>query len=144
MLFVNQILAHLTGPKSHSDILVYENSDISALTEKDISIILYLNGYVFGTFYKRLCSTKSNTNSYYHQKCLSFLIARKCSGENLPLPGHKHIEMLDRGGLWKVDNIDNNVTLIFKVAECHFKTITSVQTTKIDFKSHLDEKSYYP
>ena len=27
------------------------------------------------------------------------------------------------------------MTLIFKVAECHFKTITSVPTTKIDFKS---------
>ena len=39
-------------------------------------------------------------------------MAGKCSGENLPLPEHKHIEILDRGGLWKVDN---NVTLIFKV-----------------------------
>ena len=57
---------------------------------------------------------------------------QKCSGENLPLSEHKHIEILDRGGLWKVDN---NVTLIFKVAECHFKTITSVPTTKIDCKS---------
>ena len=47
----------------------------------------------------------------------------KCSGENLPLPEHNHIEILDRRELWKVDN---NVKLIFKVAECHFKTITSV------------------
>ena len=39
---VNQILAHLTVAKIHSDILVYENSDISTLTENDISIILYL------------------------------------------------------------------------------------------------------
>ena len=65
-------------------------------------------------------------------KCLSFLMAGKCSGENLPLPEHKHIEILDRGGLWKVDN---NVTLIFKVAECHFKAITSVPTTKVHCKS---------
>ena len=129
---VNQILAHLTGAKIHSDILVYENSDISTLTEKDISIISYLSGYVFGTFYRRLRSMKSNTSSYYQQQCLSFLMAGKCSGENLPLPEHKHIEILDRGGLWKVDN---NVILIFKVAECHFKTITSVPTTKIDSKS---------
>ena len=129
---VNQILAHITGAKIHTDILVYENSDISTLTEKDISIISYLSGYVFGTFYRRLRSMKSNTSSYYQQQCLSFLMAGKCSGENLPLPEHKHIEILDRGGLWKVDN---NVTLIFKVAECHFKTITSVPTTKIDCKS---------
>ena len=52
----NQILAHLSGAKLHSDILVYENSEISTLTEKDISIISYLNGYVFGTFYRRLRS----------------------------------------------------------------------------------------
>ena len=60
---VDQILAHLTGGKIHIDILVYENSDISTLTEKDISIILNLSGYVFGTFYRRLHSTKSNTSS---------------------------------------------------------------------------------
>ena len=48
------------------------------------------------------------------------------------LPEHKHIEILDRSGLWKVDN---NVTLIFEVAECHFKTITSDPSTKIDCKS---------
>ena len=129
---VNQILAHLTGAKIPTDILVYENSDISTLTEKDISIISYLSGYVFGTFYRRLRSTKSITSSYYQQQCLSFLMAGKYSGKNLTLPEHKHIEILHQGGLWKVDN---NVTLIFKVAECHFKTITSVPTTKIDCKS---------
>ena len=73
-----------------------------------------------------------HTSSYYQQQCLSFLMAGKCSGESLPLPEHKYIEILDRGGLCKVDN---NVTLIFKVAECHFKAITSVPTTKIDCKN---------
>ena len=70
-------------------------------------------------------------------------MAGKRSGKNLPLPEYRHIEILDRGGLWKVDN---NVTLIFKVAECHFKTISSVPTTKIDCKSivsALIKKSYY-
>ena len=79
---------------------------------------------------------------------LIILLAGKCSGEinlqvNLPLPEHKHIEILDGGGLWKVDN---NVKLIFKVAECHFKIITIVPKTKIDCQKHfvhLDEKSYY-
>ena len=56
----------------------------------------------------------------------------KCSGENLSLTEHKHIEILDRGGLWKVDN---NVIIIFKVSECDFKTITSNLITKIDSKS---------
>ena len=98
------MLAHLTRAEIHSDILMYENSDISTLTQKDISVISYLSGYVFGTFYRRLRSTKSNTSSYYQQQCGSFLMAGKCSGENLPLLEHKHIEILDRGGLWKVDN----------------------------------------
>ena len=48
---VNEILAHVTGAKIHSDILVCENTYISTLTEKDISITSYLSGYVFGTFY---------------------------------------------------------------------------------------------
>ena len=32
-------------------------------------------------------------------------MAVKCSGKNLPLPEQKHIEILDPGGLWKVDNV---------------------------------------
>ena len=60
---------------------------------------------------------------------------------NLPLPEHKHIEILHWGGLWKVDN---NVTLIFKVAECHFKTITSVPTTKTDCKSIVSTLMKHP
>ena len=46
-------------------------------------------------------------------KCLSFLMAEKWSGANSPLPERKHIEILDWSGLWEVDD---NVTLIFKVA----------------------------
>ena len=117
---VNQIFSHLTGAKNYSGILVYENPDISTLTKKNISIVSYLDGCVFGTFYRRLRSIKSNSSSYYQQQCLSFLMAVKCSGENFPLPENKHIE----SGLWKVDN---NVILISKVAECHFKRIVFSQ-----------------
>ena len=102
------------------------------LTDKDILIDPYFSKYVFGTFYRRLHSTKFNTRSYYQQQCLSCLIVRKCSGENLPLPEHKHIEIIDRDGLREVDN---SVTLTFKVSECHFERITSVPTTKINCKS---------
>ena len=59
-------------------------------------------------------------------------MAGKCSGENLSLPEHKHMEILDRGGLREVDD---NETLIIKVAEYHFKTITGVPTTKTDCKT---------
>ena len=67
-------------------------------------------------------------------------MAVKCSGENLPLPKHKHIEILDQDGLGKVDNT-LYVILTSKVTECkvaeskiHFKRISSIPT-KIDCKS---------
>ena len=63
---VNQILALLTGAKIYGDIMVYENTDGSARTEKDILVISYLSGYLFGTFF--------NTSSYYQQQCLSFTL----------------------------------------------------------------------
>ena len=59
-------------------------------------------------------------------------MVRQYSGENLPLPEHKHIEIIDQDGLREVDN---SVTLTFKVSECHFKRITSVPATKINCKS---------
>ena len=43
----------------------------------------------------------------------------------------KHIEIWDPDGTWKVDN---KVLVIFKVTEYHFKSITSVPTTRIDCK----------
>ena len=129
---VNQIVAHITGANVHNDILVFQNSDIATLSEKDNSIISYLSGYVFGTFYRRLRFSKSKSSTLYHQQCLSFLMAGKCSGESLPLPEHTHVQLLDRGGLWKVNNY---VTSIFQVAECHFKNIAQINTTKIDAPS---------
>ena len=67
----------------------------------------------------------------YYQQCLRFLIAGKCDGQSIPivLSEHRHVELLDRGGLWRV-TLD--VTSIFKVAECYFKCATQKPTTKID------------
>ena len=62
---------------------------------------------------------------------LSYLMTENCSGENLPLPEQKHIEIRDRGETLKVHN---NVILTFKVAEYHFKSITSVPPTRINYK----------
>ena len=72
---------------------------VYSFLQRNISIIWYLSGYVFGTFYKHLRPPKSNSSSYYQQLSLSFLMTGKCSGENLSLPEHKHIEILDGGGL---------------------------------------------
>ena len=89
-------------------------------SKKDSSIVSYLGGYVFGTFYRRIRCSLKNTG-LYSQQCLSFLIAGKCIGENVTLPEHKYVNILDRGGLWKVNE---NVTSIFKIAERYFRIAT--------------------
>ena len=38
----------------------------------------------------------------------------KCKDEKLLIPEHKHVELLDGGGLWKVNT---DVVAIFSVAE---------------------------
>ena len=54
------------------------------------------------------------------KQCLSFLMAGKCDGENIPivLPGHKHVELLDHGGFWRVTS---DTAGTFLVAECYFE-----------------------
>ena len=66
----------------------------------------------------------------YCQQCLSFLMAGKCDGESISivLSEHRHVQVLDRGGLWRVTS---DVTSIFKVAEHYFKCATQKPTTKI-------------
>ena len=99
-------------------------------SKKDSSIVSYLGGYVFGTFYRRIRCSLKNTG-LYSQQCLSFLIAGKCIGENVTLPEHKYVNILDRGGLWKVNE---NVTSIFKIAERYFRIATQ-KHVKINSKS---------
>ena len=62
-------------------------------SKKDSSIVSYLGGYVFGTFYRRIRCSLKNTG-LYSQQCLSFLIAGKCIGENVTLPEHKSVNIL--------------------------------------------------
>ena len=100
-------------------------------SKKDSSIVSYLGGYVFGTFYRRIRFSLKNTG-LYSQQCLSFLIAGKCIGENVTLPEHKYVNILDRGGLWKVNE---NVTSIFKIAERYFRIATQKHVVKINSKS---------
>ena len=59
-------------------------------------------------------------------------MAGKCVGENVTLPEHKHINIMDRGGLWKVNE---NVTSIFKIAEHYFRIATQKHVVKIYSKS---------
>ena len=44
-------------------------------------------------------------------------MAGKCVGETVSLPEHRHVDVLNRGGLWKVNE---DVIAIFSVAEAYF------------------------
>ena len=127
---VNQVLAHFTGA-TICDVLYFGDTSSKCLSEKEISIISYLSGYIFGTFHRRIRFSKpGHFGSVYYQQCLSFLMVGKCDGSiPIVLSEHRHVELLDRGGLWRV-TLD--VTSIFKVAECYFKCATQKPTTKID------------
>ena len=59
-------------------------------------------------------------------------MAGKCVGENVTLPEHKHVRIMDRGDLWKVNE---NVISIFKIAERYFRIATQRHVVKIDSKS---------
>ena len=95
----NLVLAHLSGGTFKEDIMVYEQHDLSKYSEKERSIIAYLSGYVFGTFYRRIRFSKSANENVYHQQCLAFLLAGKSESENTDSSDQKLVNAHDRGGL---------------------------------------------
>jgi len=127
----NHVLAHLTGVTFKDDIITFK-CDEKKFNEKERSIIAYLGGYVFGTFYRRIRFSKSSNSSLYHQQCLSFLVAGKCTGETPKLPEHQLVNTHDRGGLWKVNK---DVVDIFCIAESFFLSTTKNNSSKIDSKA---------
>ena len=99
---VNQVLAHLTGEATCDDVLSFDDASSKFLSEKKISVISYLLGYIFGTFYRRIRFSKSgHFGSVYYQQCLSFLMAGKCDVESIliVLSEHRNVELLDCGRL---------------------------------------------
>ena len=125
----NHALSHLTGATFTADVITFAHTS-NKFSEKERSIIGYLSGYVFGTFYRRIRFSKSSQSAgLYHEQCLSFLVAGKCSGESIQLPEHKHVDLHDRGGLWKVTE---ETICIFSTAESYFISSTKQQPNKID------------
>ena len=59
-------------------------------------------------------------------------MAAKCIDEKLLIPEHNHIELLDRGGLWKVNT---DVVAIFSVAESYFLFSSTKGANYIDANS---------
>lgn len=113
MEIANLILRYITRATFIDDVPTFSYNG-NQFTEKEKSIITYIIGYVFGTMFRRMRFSKLHNTTLYHQQYLSFVMAGKCKDEKLVIPEHKHVELLDRGGLWKVNT---DVVAIFSVAE---------------------------
>ena len=68
----NHVLAHLSGSTFKDDVLTFKHENVQ-FTERQKQIIVYLGGYVVGTFYRRIRFSKKK--DFYHKQCLSFLLA---------------------------------------------------------------------
>ena len=97
-----KILSYITGATYNVDV-VHFHCD-TKFSSKEKSLIAYLSGYVFGGFYRRIRFSKTaHQDQTYPQQCLSFLVAGKCVGGTVSLPEHRHLDVLNRGCLWKVN-----------------------------------------
>ena len=119
------VISNLIGASFQNDIITFKH-DSHQFTEKEKSIITYLSGYVFSTFYCRI-RVSSKVSTLYHKQCLSFLFA-------ISLPEHRHVNLHDRGGLWKVNK---EVICIFTAAEYHFISLGK-SSHIINFKKIVD------
>ena len=63
-------------------------------------------------------------------------MAGKCVGETISFPEHRHVNVLNRGGLWKVNE---DVIAIFSVAEAYYLSLTKKLQNKIVSKDALME-----
>ena len=126
----NRVLSHLTcsAIKESSVDLV---SDI-LFTKKELNIINYLSGYVFGTFYRRIRTSKSS-QSMFGSQSLQILLAGK---SEVPSSDNMLTQAKDRGGLWRVTI---QVFQIFRNVESYFRRSTVVISKKIDSKKMVSD-----
>ena len=90
----NHILAYTTRA-THSEDVVNFDCD-TKFSAKEKSLIVYLSGYVFGAFYRRIRFSKTAyQDETYHQQCILFLLTGKCVCETVSLPEHRHVDVLN-------------------------------------------------
>ena len=125
----NHILAYTTEV-TYSDDVVHFKCDTN-FSAKEKSLIAYLSGYAFRAFYRQIHFSKTaHQDQTYHQQFPSFLIAGKCVGETISLPEHSHVDVLSRGGLWKVNEDD--------IVEAYFLSSTKKLQNKIVSKDTVN------
>lgn len=82
------------------------------LSEKEVSALQYLGGYVLHNLYRK-CRNSSKYKDNAHQEIMSLLLAGRTDSN----PNSKLVEALSRGGLWF---IDGNIERIFVITEKYF------------------------
>ena len=117
----------LTIKESSDDL----ESNIS-FTKKELNIISYLSGYLFGTFYRRIRKSKSSQSIFGYQS-LQILLAGK---SEIPSDDNMLTQAKNRGGLWTV------TTEAFQICcnvESYFRRSTTVTSKKIDSKKMVSD-----
>ena len=128
----NHVLAHLTGSKVKDSLVEFPTPSYSI---KEMTIIKYLSGYVFGTIYRRIRRSKS-TQSMLGIQSLSILLSGKSSLQNSSADSDLLIPAKDRGGLW---NVTADVLAIFVQVETTFRQSTTHLGHKIDSKMMVSQ-----
>ena len=124
----NHVLCHLSGSMLKGDVVELKEKS-QEFNEKEKSVISYLSGYVFSTFYRRIRFSKKPHSDVYSQQYLGLLLAGKLNEEGSDLDEHKLINVRDRGGLWKTRK---EVIMIFTTAESLFRSFVSKCHNKIN------------
>ena len=126
------MLLHLSGdPSSVScNIDPYEKVENTVLSEKELSTMQYLSGYVLRKLYSKYKFVKSP--GQFEKQYLSILFACKAD----PNDKQKYVDMKNRGGLWKTNADTQN---IFVHAEKIFRKHTISSVTCIDSKYLVQE-----
>ena len=120
----NHIIAYYKEQKSSNVTTPNESINLD-LTERDLSVVTYIAGYVFSNLYRRMRKSPKWQSSLVQQK-LSLLKSGKIEVTENSL--YSLVKCRDRGGLWYVSN---DVISIFETAEKEFRFQTK------DFKSKI-------
>ena len=124
----NQVLAHFKLLKSTK--IVGQSEEIPTLSAREVAIVVYIGGYVFGELYRRIRKSKSWSSHTNQQKLTLFKGGKVDSSEVENIDHYQLVRCRDRGGLWFISQDAIN---IFIQTEKTFKVKTQNFTNKIDY-----------
>ena len=122
----NHVLAKYK--KSLSSVSTTSISEDCDLSEREVAVVVYIAGYVFGQLYRRIRKSKLWESDLCQQKLALFKAGKIESVDSDDR--YRLVKCRDRGGLWYVDDVIN----IFIKTEKNFKLETRNFTQKIDFE----------